>query len=411
MNLSTRNVVLAALAAVLAVPTFLQLRRDAETFVDLATVPLMFDGFTADNVTQVILAQPKKEQPPPDPNNPQQPKVAHDQIALQRTDKGWALAAGELAGAPVNKDRVENDVFHHLRSIRADRDVLVQPNATPEQLALYGLDEAQAFVIRATDAVPPRPGNVVAEVMVGKDAGQGQTGTEAVRGVFVRKSDNTDVVLYEFDRLWRRDVAQDQWLDRVLAKLEPDKVQRLSLRNAATAGATFVFARQPGKSSWMAVDAPSGLGAVRQGEIEGLVQRLRWIGVQDFRFPRNRIPNPAALGLTPPQLELEITVKEGDRDRVLKFEVGNKLDDKNEYYVVCNESTFVMTWAAGFVTPFELDVKAQLFDPAPPPPEKPPEEEKKEEPKQPPPEEAGKEEPKKPPEEGRTGEEKKEAPK
>src|SRR5688572_12639184 len=98
MNLSTRNVVLAVLAGVLAVPTFLQLRRDADAFVDLATVPLLFDGFTADNVTQLFLGQPKKEQPAPDPNNPQQPKVAYDQLALQRSDKGWMLAAGELAG-------------------------------------------------------------------------------------------------------------------------------------------------------------------------------------------------------------------------------------------------------------------------------------------------------------------------
>lgn len=381
MNLTTRNVVLAALAGVLAVPTFLQLRRDADTFVDLATAPLLFDGFTADNVTQLILGQPKKEQPAPDPNNPQAPKVAYDQLALQRSDKGWVLAAGDLTSAPVNKDRVESDVFHHLRSIRADRDVLVQPNATPEQLASYGLDEAQAFVIRATDATPQRPGgSVIAELMVGKDASQGQSGTEAVRGVFVRKSDSTDVVLYEFDRAWRRDITQDQWLDKVLAKLEPDKIQRLSLRNTATAGVTFVFERQPGKAIWQPVDPPAGLGALRQNEMESVVQRLRWIGVQDFRFARNRIPNPQALGLTPPQIELEITVKEGDRDRVLKLEVGNKLDDKNEYYLICNESAFVMTWPAGMVTPFELDAKAQLFDPAaPPPPEKPPEDDKKEE--------------------------------
>src|SRR5262245_49221164 len=125
MNLSKRNVVLAVAAAVLMVPTFLQWRRDSDTFVDLATVPAMFDGFTADNVMVITLAQPKKDQPQPDPNNPQQqPKTVYDQLVLQRTDKGWALGAGELAGAPVSKDRVENDVLQHLRSIRSDRDVL-----------------------------------------------------------------------------------------------------------------------------------------------------------------------------------------------------------------------------------------------------------------------------------------------
>ena len=368
MNLSTRNVVLLVTAGVLAVPTILQLRRDADTFVDVGAVPAMFDGFTADNVMVITLAQPKKEQPPAEPNNPQQPKVAYDQLVLQRTDKGWALGAGDLAGAPVVKDRVENDVFQHLRSIRSDRDVLVQPNATPEQLAKYGLDEAHAFVVRATDATPLRP-TVLAELLVGNDSGAGQTGTEAVRGVFVRKSDSTDVVLYEFERGWRRDVAQEQWLDKVIAKLEPDKIQKLSIKNAATAGVTFTFEREPGKQVWRAVDPPAGLGAVRQAEVDGITQRLRWIGVQDYRWPRNRIPNPTALGLTPPQIEIEFTVKEGDRDRVLKLEIGNKLDDKNEYYFICNESTFVMTWPAGMVTPFEVDVKSQMFDPAAPPPE------------------------------------------
>lgn len=369
MNLSMRNVVLAVLAGALAVPTWLQLQQDADSFVDFAKVPLMFDGFTADNVTFVTLAQPKKEQPPQDPSNPQQPKVAYDQLILQRTDKGFAIAAGDLAGAPVSKDRIEGDVFTHLRSIRVDRDVMVQPNATPEQLVQFGLDEAQAFVIRATDGTLQR--NVIAEVWVGRDAGQGQTGTEAVRGVFVRKPDSTDVVLYELDKGWRRDVQQDQWIDRVLAKLEPDKIHRLSIRNTATAGTLFTFARQDGKASWTAVEPPPGLGAVRQTEVENLVQRLRWIAVQDYRMATARAGNLGALGLAPAKIEIELVVKEGDRERQLKLAVGNQLEGKNEYYLLCNESAFVMTWPAGTVTPFEVDVKAQLFDP-PSPDQQPP---------------------------------------
>lgn len=369
MNVVRRNVVLAVLAGALGVPTFLQLQKDAETFVDVGRIPQLFDGFTADNVGMIQLAMPKKDQPAPDPTKPQQPKVDYDQLTLQRSDKGWMLAQGqELAGAPVQKERVEADVFHHLRSIRSDRDVLVQANATPEQLASYGLDEKQAFVVRVTDHNPQNPlqRTVIAELLVGKDAGQGQTGTEAVRGVFVRKSDSTDVVLYEFDKGWRRDVLTTNWIDRVIAKLEPDKIRRLSIKNAATAGTTFTFSREDGKASWKAVEPAAGLGAVRQSEIENVVQRLRWIAVQEFRVPMNRVPNLPQLGLQPPVIDLELLVKDGDRDRVIKLGVGNKLDDKNEYYVVCNESQFLMTWPASTVTAFELDVKAQLFDPASP---------------------------------------------
>lgn len=364
MNLARSNIVLAVLAAVLAVPTVLHLRRDAAAHGDHGALPLLFDGFTADTVAVITLAQPKKEQPTPEPANPQQPKFAYDQLQFQRTDKGFVLASGELAGAPVSKDRIENDVFAHLRAIRADRDLLVQSNATPEQLAQFGLDEAQAFVVRVTDAsMPP---NVIAELLVGRDAGQAQTGTDAVRGVFVRKSDSSDVVLYEFEKGWRRDVQQDLWLEKVLARVEPEKVRRLSLRNATTAGATWRFERAAGKAAWQVVEPPRPVGAVRQTEIENLLQRLRWISVQDYRTPLQRAGNPAALGLAPPQLEIELMIQEGDRERLLRLAVGNQLEGKNEYYLTTNESAFLMTWPSGFVVPFELDVQAVLFDPLPP---------------------------------------------
>jgi hypothetical protein len=369
MNLVRRNAVLAVLAVVLAVPTALQLRRDADTFVDLATVPLLYDGFTADTAQLITIALPKKEQPVPEPSNPNAPKVAYDQLTMQRTEKGWVVAPGhELAGAPISKERVENDVFAHLRAIRADREVMVRPNATPEQLEAYGLDEKQAFVVRVTDATPLRP-TVLSELMVGKDAGAGQTGTDAVRGVFVRKSDSTDVILYEFDKGWRRDVQLEGWLDKVLARLEPDKVKRLALRNTATGGQPVTFARLDGKASWQAVDPPAGVGAVRQTEVENLVQRLRWIAAQDFRVRTDRAGNLAALGLAPGRIEIDLGIQEADRERTLRLVVGNQVDGKNEYYLMTTEpafAAFVMTWPAGAVTPFEVDPKAQLFDPAPP---------------------------------------------
>ena len=367
MNLSKQNIVLFVAAAVLAVPTWLQRSREAETFTDVGRIPLLFDGFTSDNVGQVLLAQPKKEQPPADPQNPDQKRpTAYDQLHLQRTDKGFVFGPavpGDLVGAPVSKDRVEADIFPHLRAIRVDRDVLVQPAASPEQLAQYGLDEAHAFVIKAVDATGK---NVVAELLVGKDAGAGQTGTEMVRGVFVRKSDSTDVVLYEFDKGWRRDVQQELWLDKVLARPAPETVRRLSIRNAATAGVTFTFERKDNKAAWTAVEPPADVGALRQTEVETLLQRLRYIAVQDYRLPMQRVSNLQTLGLVPPQIEIVLGLHEGDHDRDLKLAVGGKVDDKNEYYLTSSESTFLMTWPAGMVTAFEVDVKKQMFDPAQP---------------------------------------------
>ena len=55
MNLSKQNLALLVAAAVLAVPTVLQLRKETEIFKDIATIPLLFDGFTSDNVGQVLM--------------------------------------------------------------------------------------------------------------------------------------------------------------------------------------------------------------------------------------------------------------------------------------------------------------------------------------------------------------------
>jgi hypothetical protein len=371
MHLARANVVLLAAALVLAVPTWLQLRREADVFTDVARIPLLFDGFTSDNVGQVLLAQPKKDQPPePKPADTQaaDPKrqIAHDQLLLQRSDKGFQLGvlSGERAGVPVNKDRVEADVFAHLRAIRADRETMVQPNATPEQLASFGLDEAQAFVIKVSDATGK---NVVAELLVGKDVGVGQSGTDVLRGTYVRKSDSNDVILYELDRLWRRDVLEEAWVDKTLARIETDKIRRVSIRNTATAGTTFVFERPDGKAMWFAKDAPDDVGAVRQSEIEALVQRLRFLSVQDYRLPLQRATNLQQLGLLPPHVDVAIVVREGDQERTITLAVGNKVDGKNEYYLQSSESSFLLTWPASFVTQFEVDVKKQMFDPKGPP--------------------------------------------
>ena len=37
---------------------------EADAFVDIGDIPLLFDGFTSDNVGSIVLGQPKDEQPP-----------------------------------------------------------------------------------------------------------------------------------------------------------------------------------------------------------------------------------------------------------------------------------------------------------------------------------------------------------
>jgi len=367
MSLSKSNIALGIVCAVLAVPTFLQLQSETENFVDVARIPLMFDGFTSDNIGSIVLAQPLEEQPEAGAPSAQQPAVAYDQLAFKLTDQGWVVTQPprtvvELAGAPALKSKIEGEVFEHLRSIRSDPETLVQPNATEEQLLEYGLDEEHAFLIRCVD----RAGNtVVADLLVGKDASQRGQGTEAVRGVFVRKRDSNDVVLYEWLKPWRRSVEVRDWLDRTLFRLEPDQVRKLSIRNAVTGARTFTFERERNQSRWQA-KAADDLGAVRQGEVEGLVQRLRYVTAQSFERPMSRSGNMQAIGLFPPQIVIQLTLQEGNRTRDIELQIGSRVANRNEHYLICSEAPdFLLTWPASMVAQFELDVAQRLFDPKP----------------------------------------------
>jgi hypothetical protein len=375
MNLPKANVILGALAVVLAVPTYLQLRSEGGAFTDVGSIPLMFDGFTAENVGRVLLAKPKPDQPKADPARPDaKPQVVYDQLLLVRTDKGYkvgavpGMAKPELAEAPVGRERVESEVFAHLRRIRSDKETLVRADATPEQLVEYGLDDAQAFLIRVDDAAGK---SAVAELLVGKASDEGRQGTEAVRGVYVRRVGSNDVVLYEFEqdvKLWLRDADPANWIDKLLFRLEPAQLRRFVVRNTAGGAQPFEFAKADGKASWAAAPAPQGpgyenLGAVRQTELETMVQRLRYVAAQDFRLPVQRAGNLATLGLQPARIELQAAWEEGGRPRTVTLQIGDKVDGKNEYYLLCSESQFLMTWPASLVAPFERDPR-ELFDPA-----------------------------------------------
>ncbi|HEB53625.1 MAG TPA: DUF4340 domain-containing protein [bacterium] len=366
MNLTRSNLVLSGLCLLLAVPTTLQLLSEVDSYVDVGGIPAMFDGFTSDNVGSIVLAEPLPEQPEPAPNqSPEEPRpVAYEQLVLVRGTDGWQIgtpkrqAPGDLAGAPVMKSRVENDVFEHLRAIRVDRDALVQPEATEEQLARYGLDEQHAFVVRCVDRAGK---HIVAELLVGNDASQGRAGTDAVAGVFVRRRDSNDVVLYEWQRPWRRDLDPQGWLDRTLFRLQPDKVKKLAIRNGS-AKRTFTFVREPGKARWQALQADD-LGAVRQAEVEALVQRLQYFGVQAFERPLTRAGDMSALGLYPPQIEITLVYDDEDGEHTRELHIGGKVDGRNERWLECSGEPFLMTLPAGRATQFELDVARRLFDP------------------------------------------------
>lgn len=368
MNLMSRNIVLGIVCLVLAIPTALQLYADADTFVDVGRIPLMFQGFTSDNAGAVLIAEPKAvQQPAPANPNPNQPRrVDYNELVFQLDGGTWRVgqlpgqAPGLLVGAPIKAPRLEADVFHHLRMIRNDPETLVQANATDEQLKKYGLDVDHAYLIKVVDKAGQ---NVLAEVFVGDDSSVGRSDTEAVRGVFVRQVGSNDVVLYEWQTPWRRNIETDEWLERVLARIQPPQVRKLTLKNLSTRGKTFVFEREPGKSMWQSKGDGESLGAVRQTEIEGLIQRFSYLAVNGYDRSLKSAGNMATYGLFPAGIEITFTIDEGGTEKVVQIAVGKRVEGRNIYYMTCSLAPFIMTWGSSMVTHFELDVATRLFDP------------------------------------------------
>lgn len=368
MNLAKANLILAITAAVLAIPTTYTLIADASMFKSIDEVPKLFPGLTLDNIGVVLIAKPKAEQPAPQPTSPnpaeQKPPVQYDSLAMKRGEKGWEFAQGELQGAPVQTDRLEKMLLQHLQDIRYDRDVLVAEDASDEVLLRYGLDEAHALVIKAADKTGQ---TVVAELLVGKDASAGKQ--ENVRGFYMRRKDGKDVVLYE-GQFNLPDIKSEYWIDRKLQQLEPGKLVRFSYQGPGTDGRVVEFERVPGsQASWSASKAPDGVGAVRQQEVENMVQQFCYVSVQDYKGPLQGA-NLGELGLVPPRLTVTAVVNEkaGEQnaaEQTYTLAIGNKVDDRGEFYAQSNQSHFLLTLPQGKVAPFERDAK-DLFDPPAP---------------------------------------------
>lgn len=360
MNLNRSNAILAVAALALAVPTWLTMRAELETFVDMTQVPKLFEGFTPDNVVAVALRKPKDPQPvvPPqpgaDPNQKQPPQ--YDQIQFQRTDKGFVLgqAMGEKFGAPVNPQMLELQVWKHLSSIPADRETLVQENATEEQLAEYGLDLAHAFVVMAVNAQQ----QVLAELLVGKDTSIGAQGAETVRGVYLRKAGSLDVAFYEVP-LWNRVIDAQQWLDLAVARIPADMVRRVEVKNQTGQAA---FTRKKGEASWVCEAPPAGKGALRQIEVEGLVQRLGHIQAQDYVRAVGGGPL-GVYGLEQPKVTVQVVYEKDGKDVTVDIALGNPIDGKATQYVRCSLSDFVCAMPAQWGSGFERGI-GEFFDPA-----------------------------------------------
>ena len=366
MNLAKSNLILAGAAVVLAIPTTLTLLGEQELFADVAERARMFDGFTDATVAQIVLGVPKDPQPAPPPNAPpdQKQPIQYDQIVFQRTDKGFVLGQGmgELTGAPANPEMIDHHVFNQLRDIPGDVESLMIEGATEEQLAKYDLNAETAFLMQCVN----RQGEPLARLYVGRDSKRGSK--ESVNGIFVREADGTDIVLCENLTFWQRDIKPDLWVDKLILRQEQDEakqftISRVAIRNSHTGDKPIVFTRPPGQGSWSVENPPADRGAPRQEEVERFMQTFNYLGLAQFIGPKQG-KNLAGLGLYPGDLEIDLTYEQGGTEKTLRVVSGQPVEDKNENYILVDDSPFLATWANYQVDRFDRNFD-DLFDPAP----------------------------------------------
>jgi hypothetical protein len=351
------NLFLAALAAVLAVPTVLALRSDAASFTHYEEVPRLFDGFSPERIHAVVITNTKLDEKG-DPVKGQDGTPQRDVLQLARRDADhWMIANTEIAGAPVANDRLAVNVLQHVESIRRDEKALVATSASDAQLEEFELTDTKGMLIQCLD----QHNQPVAELYKGKTAGAGQVGEDAVRGFYVRRKDHKDVVLYE-QAYWNVSTDKNLWIERnPIARTAASEAVELRLKNAT--GMVVLAKEKPADVEWKLQVGPGDLGAVRQALVGPLVSQVSSIQIRDYVQALPQGPGQAQLlqqhGLADPEIVVAVKTADGAEHTV---SIGNKVTDKNEFYARISGLEFLVTIGDWNRSPFEKDPR-DLFDP------------------------------------------------
>lgn len=357
------NIILGLIAVALAVPTTLSYRADADVFKDYTNIPRMFPGFTEDQVNVVTMRRPKERAAEDLPGQTgTQGEVEYQQLTFVKRNNRWVVFGGKMDGAPIVEQMLDERVFEHFKSVRVDPEAIIFPAADPDILRENHLTADTAFGISCQVQLPsPVPGaqpkfDILAELLIGKEARDGSYAQGTVPGFLVRKSDNNDVVLYDVP-FWERPLDVNAWIDQNVHQFPGDTTVRFSLGNPA--GGPVVFERKPGsQATWLAVEKPDDVGAVRQGEVVTMITRYsRILGITLVGPSAGQ--DLVALGLNPALAEMSATLEDGS---VHSLKIGKPVPGKREYYALSGGLDFVRTIPTWAVDHFLKDPR-DLFDP------------------------------------------------
>ena len=356
------NLFLGALAGALAIPTVVTIWSERSLFTDYRDVPRMFEGFTPDNITVIKLSKGKVDEDGELVKN-EKDEVERDVLALQKTVDGWAIgqlmgqAPVKSRGAPVNADLVVRNVLEHVEAIRRDDEALVAEDADEETLAEYELDDDTGLTIECMD----KNGKLVAALVRGRTARKPAAGQDALRGFFVRRKGDQDIVLYEQDG-WYVQLEARNWINRQV--LPPTAAAEAVHIKLVTAEGTVEFKKDnAADTTWEAVQAPPDTGAVRQQQVDSCVGRVTRASVTDYvePLPQNagqRSVRFKQYGLQQPALKAEFALEDGTKH---ELSIGNKVTDKNEHYAFFSGTKFIVTVQDWVKTSIEVDPMT-LFD-------------------------------------------------
>ena len=357
------NAVLAIVAGVLAVPTVWTLVNEGSEYTAVDEIPKLFEGFTPENVHFIRIS---KQKPKTETEGDGNAAPAAEELVIQRQDDGWALASGELAGAPIREYMVADELLANVKAMPASKDAVIVVDAKDEDLDKRGLTAETGLRITC---LRNDGQTVLADLYLGNETNENEYGQDRVRGRYVRKvaADNDtgrkSILLFEKESM-RVTTERGDYVDtKVLEIGDAAKIQKFAYKNATGTDVEFERSSET-DPKWKMVKGPEKAGAVRQGEVDNLVNRFLFVNAQTYEGALDRIP-PAeraakyGIGGDASQFVVTATMQDGTTHRMT---VGKKIDDKNEYWATFEACKFLCKVGDWVVSPFEKD-GADLFDP------------------------------------------------
>ncbi|MFQ5504274.1 MAG: DUF4340 domain-containing protein [Planctomycetota bacterium] len=343
------NLYLSVIFVGLLVPCFFKWQNSVRALV-WDEVPRLFEGFTPENVAIIVMQRTKKSETPTAPDT--QPET--EGLRLVRSEEKWLIASGRFANIKARSSDIENNILSKIKKIEVTQGTVIVEDADEEKLKEFGLDEASATRVQCADATQ-KP---IADILIGRKAGGAEFGSNATSGTFVRRFDQTAVIL--FDEEIAPELEDKAWIEKQIQNIEETEIKAIRIKNEK---GEIAFSREEGKEWVCDKGKPTETGGLKGMEVTNLLAQARSIYCQDITDPmRTELLPQYGLG-DDSRIQVELTTKDDKKHTV---RIGKRVEGKQEYHACVLDGKVLFTLADWNVTPYEKDPK-DFFDPPAPP--------------------------------------------